>query len=516
MVGTTYGKPPTARSVDLLGAHLTENVVALDPNGVVADVGPFAPALLGHPDEQLPGRRFDELFDARDRTRVRQARLRAREERPASIVARLADIPDRLVDIRFQRPASHTDAGVAMPTEGVIAVVRDVTASVDLGVAARLLRRITERANNTSDPSVAMREALDDLRVTLGWEHGLVVQVDDDGRCDPSTAYDDLIMQARTHGHAWSASATDADDTDPHGALTIPVVAGSTTTAALVLWTTTARDLPDSFLEIVTEIGRQLGHVTERRNHLDELEAITAELRRSNQELERFAYIASHDLQEPLRKIIGFAELLERRHADQLDEQATTYLGHLVDAAHRQRSLIVDLLAYSRIGRRPLEQQPVDLTEVCRDVAADLSVLADDVDATIDIAELPRVVGDRQRLTELMTNLFSNAIKYRRSDEPPHVTVSGLPTDPGWCEISVADNGIGIDEQYREQVFEVFRRLHPRSAYPGSGIGLAICRRIVEQHGGTIRLEASGAGGTDVRLTLPVDTAQETDDGHTG
>jgi signal transduction histidine kinase len=238
----------------------------------------------------------------------------------------------------------------------------------------------------------------------------------------------------------------------------------------------------------------------------EELRVRSEELARSNDDLQQFAYVASHDLSEPLRKVANFCQLLERQYGDQLDDRARQYIDFAVDGAKRMQVLITDLLALSRVGRSTEEFVPVDL-----DLALDsaLVTLADRVaeaDATVERAtRLPSVLGDRVLLTSLFENLVGNAVKYRREDVPPVVRISAEhDAEAHVWTFSVTDNGIGIDGQYAERIFVVFQRLHLRDRYGGTGIGLALCRKIVEFHGGRIWLApVQSSPGATFRFTLP-------------
>ncbi|MEU8265724.1 ATP-binding protein [Sphaerisporangium sp. NPDC049002] len=229
----------------------------------------------------------------------------------------------------------------------------------------------------------------------------------------------------------------------------------------------------------------------------------TAELRRSNAELEQFAYVASHDLQEPLRKVASFTQMLEQRYGDQLDDRAKQYVTFAVDGAKRMQLLINDLLDLSRVGRVGGEKAPTDVQKVLDTAVGNLSAQIEDTDATVTHDELPAVFGNRVLLTQLFQNLIGNALKFR-SGEPPHVHISAREQGDMW-EFACADNGIGVDSKYADRIFLIFQRLHPRDVYPGTGIGLALCKKIVEFHGGKIWLEDSVAGrsGTTFRWTLP-------------
>ena len=229
-------------------------------------------------------------------------------------------------------------------------------------------------------------------------------------------------------------------------------------------------------------------------------ERIVAErddLKRSNAELEQFAYVASHDLQEPLRKVASFTQMLQRRYGGQLDERADTYIEFAVDGAKRMQELINDLLAFSRVGRITEAFVEVDANELVSHAVRDL----DTSEGSVEVGELPVVRGEPRLLELVFANLLSNAFKFR-SDDPPLVRIHADRGDGEWC-FTVADNGIGIEPEYADRIFVIFQRLHTRSAYQGTGIGLAMCRKIIEYHGGRIWLDTEAAAGTTFQFTLP-------------
>ncbi|WP_069462927.1 sensor histidine kinase [Actinacidiphila rubida] len=233
------------------------------------------------------------------------------------------------------------------------------------------------------------------------------------------------------------------------------------------------------------------------------LDEQTADLRRSNAELEQFAYVASHDLQEPLRKVASFCQLLERRYADQLDERAVQYIGFAVDGANRMQTLINDLLAFSRVGRVHAETAEVDLEELFARTVESHSLAIADAGAEITHDPLPVVHGDATQLGMLLQNLLSNALKFRSPDRPPRIDVSVVPRSEDEWEFAVTDNGIGIAPEFAERVFVIFQRLHTRDDYPGNGIGLALCKKIVDFHGGAIAIDPEHEQGTRFVFTLP-------------
>jgi signal transduction histidine kinase len=255
-------------------------------------------------------------------------------------------------------------------------------------------------------------------------------------------------------------------------------------------------------LVISTTARAQLAEQTEA---LDEQ---AAELRRSNAELEQFAYVASHDLQEPLRKVASFCQLLEKRYGDQLDERGTEYIAFAVDGAKRMQRLINDLLAFSRVGRLNSAHAEVDLGTALDTGLANLDTAIEETGAEIvRPEELPEVIGDPTLLALLWQNLIGNAMKFALPDVAPRIVIEcepGTGEHAGQWLLSVSDNGIGIEEEFADKVFVIFQRLHGRDSYTGTGIGLAICRKIVEHHGGTIWIDTSYTGGTRFRFTMPV------------
>ncbi|MFA1541402.1 sensor histidine kinase [Actinomadura monticuli] len=250
-------------------------------------------------------------------------------------------------------------------------------------------------------------------------------------------------------------------------------------------------------------IVRQWRASEEKTRLLDEQ---TAELRRSNAELEQFAYVASHDLQEPLRKVASFCQMIERRYGDQLDDRGQQYIAFAVDGAKRMQALINDLLSFSRVGRMTRPEESVDLADVVRQATDNLAALREETGAEVDVRDLPHVDGDRTQLTQLFQNLIGNAIKFRREGVPPRVVIDARRDGDEW-EFACTDNGIGVEPRYADRIFLIFQRLHPRDEYTGTGIGLALCKKIVEFHGGRIWLDAEDRGdepGTTFRWTLPV------------
>jgi signal transduction histidine kinase len=267
-----------------------------------------------------------------------------------------------------------------------------------------------------------------------------------------------------------------------------------------------AADVETMRLRMVTALAASRAAEQEVRAQALELEQHTADLRRSNDELEQFAYVASHDLQEPLRKVASFCQLLQRRYGGQLDERADEYIEFAVDGAKRMQQLINDLLAFSRVGRTSEGMTTVDTAAAARQALQALARARQQARAKVDIGDLPTVTGDQTLLTQLFQNLIGNAIKFRAPDRAPRVELRAVREDEFW-HFTCTDNGIGIDAEYAERVFVIFQRLHPKDSYTGTGIGLSLCKKIVEYHGGRIWLDTdrpADAVGSVIHWTLPV------------
>ncbi|WP_410595549.1 sensor histidine kinase [Amycolatopsis sp. lyj-23] len=271
------------------------------------------------------------------------------------------------------------------------------------------------------------------------------------------------------------------------------------------------REVRQLATDVDTMRRRILEEVAELAQAHAQLETRTHALERSNSDLEQFAYVASHDLQEPLRKVTSFCQLLEKRYADQLDERGVQYIGFAVDGAKRMQVLINDLLAFSRVGRRGGEPVDAETSALVAAATANVESVIADTDARVVVTgDLPVVRAETSLLTAVFQNLIGNALKFR-GEHPPQITVAAERDGDEWV-FSVTDNGIGIDPQYAERIFVIFQRLHGRGDYPGTGIGLAMCRKIVEHHGGRIWLDTEVAKGTCFRFTLPALPASEQPD----
>ena len=279
-----------------------------------------------------------------------------------------------------------------------------------------------------------------------------------------------------------------------------PLVVGKQLLGVLVVLG--KRPFPRDTVDTLKVIADSIAQGLKRRSAEQALAKHAGELARSNADLERFAYVASHDLQEPLRTVASYAQLLVRRYRGKLDQAADEYIGFMVDGATRMKSLIDDLLAYSRISSRPGERTLTDCGELVRRVLPGLKQALHASDVELVLEPLPVVEGDGGQLHQLFQNLLGNALKFRHPDRPLRIRVAAQRQPDHWV-FSVEDNGIGIDPQYFERIFIIFQRLHSKAEYPGTGIGLALCKRIVEHHGGRIWVESTPGGGSTFRFSLP-------------
>ena len=260
--------------------------------------------------------------------------------------------------------------------------------------------------------------------------------------------------------------------------------------------------------------------ITERKIAEAKLRAFTTKLEKSNRELQDFAYIASHDLQEPLRKIVVFGERLRNRCIDKLTDDEKFYLDRMHEAGRRMQTLINDLLTFSRVTTQAHPFVPINLKNVIREVLIDLEMRIEQTKGKIEVGDMPVIEADQLQIRQLFQNLIGNSLKFHKLDVPPVINITSRilssaqlnkPGDTEWCEIIVKDNGIGFDPKYAERVFQMFFRLHNRTTYEGTGMGLAICKKIVERHNGEISAESTPGVGTTFRILLPV--KQERDEG---
>jgi signal transduction histidine kinase len=272
-----------------------------------------------------------------------------------------------------------------------------------------------------------------------------------------------------------------------------------------------AREVTSLAADVNTMRERILQELSATQGMNAELQAHAEELQRSNSELEQFAYIASHDLQEPLRKVVSFSQLLQRRYAGQLDARAEQYIEFAVDGAKRMQALINDLLAYSRVDRSAREPVLVSSDAALTQARTNLADLIEETGATVETGHLPLVLAEQPLLIAVFQNLLSNSLKFG-GEKPPRIVITVRRDEPFWL-FSFSDNGLGIEPEFAERIFVIFQRLHERSAYPGTGIGLSMTRKIIEYFGGRIWLDTAYSDGARFLFTLPM--PQETLDPET-
>jgi PAS domain S-box-containing protein len=447
----------------------------------------------------------------------------------------------------------------------ILAIVRDISERKRTEQRLAVQYRVTQILAESASLDEGTPRILRSICEHVGWPLGEVWLVDSGssslhlGRIwhDPAGDYSDFnALSSRTvfprgsglPGRVWADGrpawiidvATDpnfprvsaAAAAGLHAGFAFPIRSEGEVIGVMDFFSHDAQPPDDELLRMFDALGSQIGDFITRKKAEESLVRYSNELERSNKELQLFASIASHDLQEPLRVVSGFAQLLEQRHQGKLDKQADDFIGYMVDGASRMQQLIRDLLDYSRVTTRGTPFAPANCESVMRSALANLKTSIEECGAEVTADPLPLVIADRTQLVQLFQNLIGNAVKYRRKEEPPRIHVSarrlddaearagssqpaargapdaGAAPDPrsaqakGWL-FSVRDNGIGISPQYFERIFQVFQRLHRREEYPGTGIGLAICKKIVERHGGCIWVESEAGKGSTFLFTIP-------------
>ena len=314
----------------------------------------------------------------------------------------------------------------------------------------------------------------------------------------------------RTYINDPHLSPKERADLEKYGAesvLQIPILMRGKLIAIGEVWETRfKREFSMEEIGLLQGIAQQAGVAIENAQLFAEVQQRARELQRSNTELQHFAYIASHDLQEPLRMIRSYMALLGKRYSKVLDQDAQEFIGFAVDGAERMQELINGLLDYSRVETRGTTFGLVDCNEAVEAAMKNLELVVEESGARVEISSLPEIYADRTQMIQLFQNLISNAIKFR-SDSPPLITV-GAERKNGEMIFDVSDNGIGIDPKFHDRIFKIFQRLHTREEYPGAGIGLAVCKRIVERHGGRIWIKDSGDQGTTFSFRLEDDESE--------
>ena len=510
----------------------------IDQDGSVRRWNDSLREVTGYADEQIESMNAVEFFVESERSRIADTVIEGFESGSAQLEVPMLTADGETIPYEFDAATLTNPEG-----ETVLAGIgRDVSERVE---RERELERRASQQQVVADLGQAALETddLDSLLATasrrvaaaLGADYCKVLDLDDDGSellLRQGVGWDDGVVGEAT---------VSADETDSQAAYTLshdePIVvedlsredrfdgpdlltdhdvrSGISTVVGsfdepwgiLGVHDTQYRTFTEEDVTFVQSVASILAAAIERHRYQSELERLVTDLEASNERLEQFAYAASHDLQEPLRMVSSYLQLLDRRYGDELDEEATEYIEFAVDGADRMREMIDRLLRYSRVETEGAPMEPVELDAVLADVRADLRVAIAESDAAITADALPRVEGDPNQLRQLFQNLLDNAIEYS-GDEPPEIEITAERGDGAWT-ITVRDDGIGIDPDDQERVFEVFQRAHGRRDSAGSGIGLALCQRIVERHGGEIRVESTPGEGSAFSFTLPA--ADETD-----
>jgi PAS domain S-box-containing protein len=490
-----------------------DGVVATDGLGCVQQMNRAAEVLSGWTEGAALGRSADEVLRCVD------AASGAPVASPVAEVLREGRALDRTVHVTLVAPdgarrpvaidSAAPIAGAAGAVAGVVVVLRDRTAELAVAAAARLERELAAseaRAEAEAQKAQAFLDHTADL-VTVVDAAGRFTYVNEAARVVFGLAPQEVVGRlAFEFVHEDDREPTRwafqrwVDDRVSHATWENRQVsvAGE---ARHVHWTIMPRYVGGAF-ENVWSVGRD---VTERKLDEARLEALNADLARSNAELEQFAYVASHDLQEPLRMVASYTELLARRYEGRLDEKADKYIGYAVEGARRMQGLINDLLALSRVGTRGAPPAPTDCGAVVADTLRVLRRAIEESGAQVVVDDLPAVMADETQLGQVFQNLIGNAIKFR-GEGPPRVEVTARRAGSMW-EIAVADDGIGIAPRYHDRIFTVFQRLHERGRYPGNGVGLSIVKKVVERHGGTVRVESEEGRGARFVFTLPAASA---------
>jgi PAS domain S-box-containing protein len=485
-------------SLETTLASIGDAVISTDIEGRIVFANREARSLLGWPESELKGRKLDEVFNiVNEHTRVQVESPVARVLRDGSIVT----MASQTILIARDGDEIPIDVGGApirregAPIQGTVLVFRDVTARRHAEETSRLLASIVQ---SSGDAIIAK-----DLNgIVTSWNPGAesvfgytaaemigrsISVIAAPGREDEMPR----ILERIRHGEKIDNFHTMRRRNDGriiHVALTISPVydaLGRVAGASKI-----ARDITEQ-----EQAAARLAQLNA------ELQQSNEDLARSNEDLERFAFVASHDLQEPLRMITVYSQLLVKTYAASLDSQGEVFVDNIVGGTQRMRELLADLLAYTEFGARvELPVEPVDLNGVLQMVLDNLKVAIADTHATINVSQLPTLRAHQAHLIPLFQNLISNAIKYRGA-APPVIDVSVAGTGPD-MQFAVTDNGIGIEPEYREKIFIPFKRLHGKTI-PGTGIGLAICQRVVERYGGSIRVESEPGRGSTFLFTLP-------------
>jgi signal transduction histidine kinase len=530
-MGST-GQPDTSTHGTQLGSRLTVagwQAVVLSVMGLLVLAGALTGAVLLKRTDAVTRELTDNILPARVSAYQLQGALRDQEtalrgyliaadrqflapyidgqrvehQSAEDITARLGDRGDLIADLTaIERAAATWRSGYAEPL--ISAVIPGAPNVVNPSIADRGkaefdgIRVLFDTQN--ADLAAARTVAVNELDAMRGWRNRILIAM-----VAVSIAGAILLglLMRRAVTRPLAVLATSCRRIAGGDFAHSIVVRGSKDIRAI------AGDVENMRGRIVTELDISRSDRARLAMQTEVLDAQAVELRRSNAELEQFAYVASHDLQEPLRKVASFCQLLEQRYGSALDERGIEYIGFAVDGANRMQVLINDLLTFSRVGRLKATRTTVDLDATLETALGNLAAAIEESNAQIVRRDgpLPQVIGDPTLVAMLWQNLIGNAVKFRREDRVPHVVIDcerGTGDHDDHWMFSVTDNGIGIAPEFAEKVFVIFQRLHGRDAYTGTGIGLALCKKIVELHGGTIGIDTSNSGGSRFWFTLPI------------
>ncbi|PYE52965.1 PAS domain-containing sensor histidine kinase [Deinococcus yavapaiensis] len=476
----------------LLAEHASDLVCLMSPEGVYLYASPSHRRILGFEPDELIGRNVYELFPPHDLSEIERSHEAVLAGRPFTVTYRGQRKDGTPLWLESTSLPILSDDGQVSQLQ---VTTRDVTERVEA-------REALERLNANLETLV--RERTETLQAVIRGAPIILYSVSPDGTFVLSEGQG-LGKLGLSGGEIVGQNIFELYASSPETlefvrrALSGELATGVVKVLDLVweMWVAPRFD----------EAGRVCGmigvstEVTERVKAEEELRRANASLRRSNEELERFAYVASHDLQQPLRAVTSFTGLLERRLEPMLDDKTRQYMTYVKDGAKRMKTLVDDLLAFARLDSAPPRFDSVNVADIARTVLQDLQAELDESGAVVTSDDLPLVRGDSSQLTQLLQNLLSNALKFRR-DAPSRVHVGVTRSGMMW-HFTVSDNGIGIRPEHFDRIFEMFERLHTREQYEGNGVGLAICRKIVEGHGGRLWLESTPEIGTTFHFILP-------------
>jgi PAS domain S-box-containing protein len=475
----------SAYNRSLIEASL-DPLVTIDPDGMITDVNKSTEAVTGYPRDKLIGTDFSDYFT--DPGKAKEGYLAVfREGSVKDYPLKIRHKSGHITPVLYNATVYRDENGKVI---GVFAAARDITerlkAEEALRFASAYNRSLIEASLDplvTIDPDGRVTDVNRATETVTGYPRKKLIGTDfSDYFTDPEKAregYKKVFEEGSVMDYPLEIRHRD-------GHLT-PVIYNASV----------YRDENGA----VTGVFAAARDITELKKTEDALKFKMVEVERSNAELQQFAYVASHDLQEPLRMVASYVKLLDRRYGDKLDQDARDFIGYAVEGSTRMQQLINDLLTYSRVGTRGKPFEPVDLEAVFAGIMDNLTVTIQESNATVTHDLLPIVLADDLQMLQLFQNLVSNGIKFH-GDAPPRVHVSAKRAGDFW-QFSVSDNGIGIDPEYFSRIFIIFSRLHTRAEYPGSGIGLAICKKIVERHGGHIWVESTPGNGSTFLFTIP-------------